>query len=129
MNVHEAIESAEAILPGVAAPEGEEDRRWQAIIAVAGFIEDEPEVVWLFVERWGQYPDEDLQAAVATCLLEHLLAAHFDLLFPWVERLALSNACFAHAVGMCWPFGEVERPVNAALMNELVSELKDSRET
>ena len=77
MTVHEAIENAEAILPGVAAPEGQEDPRWQAIIAVAGFIEDEPELVWTFVERWGQYPDEDLRAAIATCLLEHLLEAAF----------------------------------------------------
>ncbi len=85
MNVHEAIESAEATLPGVAAPDGQPDARWQAIIEVAGFIEDEPELVWLFVERWGQHSDKDLRAAIVTCLLEHLLEAHFDLLFPRVR--------------------------------------------
>ena len=129
MTVHEAIENAEAILPGVAAPEGQEDPRWQAIIAVAGFIEDEPELVWKFVERWGQYPDEDLRAAIATCLLEHLLEAHFEILFPRVERLARSNPCFADAVGMCWKFGNTRRPENAAPMNELVSKLQGTGET
>ena len=128
MNVHEAIQNAEAILPGVAAPDGQEDPRWQAIIAVAGFIEDEPEPLWSFVERWGQYPDEDLRAAIATCLLEHLLEAHFDLLFPRVEPLARSNPCFADVVGMCSLFGEAERPENAARMKELVSELQNTRE-
>jgi hypothetical protein len=126
MNVQEAIEIAETLLPGIAAPEGQEDPRWQAIIAVAGFIEDEPELVWLFVERWGKYPDEDLRAAIATCLLEHLLEAHFDLLFPRVEHLSRSNPCFALAVGMCWPFGELERSENVARMNKLMGELKDA---
>jgi hypothetical protein len=45
MTVHEAIAQAEAILPGRAASEGETDPRWQAVIAVAGFIEAEPEAV------------------------------------------------------------------------------------
>ena len=124
MNVHEAIENAEAILPGEATPEGQEDPRWQAIIAVADFTEDEPEPLWAFVERWGQHPDEDLRQAIATCLLEHLLEHHFDLVFPRVERLARSNPCFAQAVGMCWLFGDAERPNNAARLGELVKNVK-----
>jgi hypothetical protein len=37
MTVRQAILEAEAILPGRAAPEGESDPRWQAIIAVSEF--------------------------------------------------------------------------------------------
>jgi hypothetical protein len=39
MTVEEAISAAESILPGHAAPDGEIDTRWQAIIAVSEFIE------------------------------------------------------------------------------------------
>ena len=74
-----------------------------AIIAIANFIEDEPEAIWSFVERWGQHPDEDLRQAIATCVLEHLLERHFDLVFPRVKRLAESNEQFARTVAMCWP--------------------------
>jgi hypothetical protein len=107
MTVFDAIEHADSLLPGAAAPDGERDPRWQAIIAVADFIENEPEAVWSFVERWGQHPDEDLRAAIATCLLEHLLERHFDIIFPRVKCLAESNEQFARTVTMCWPFGEV----------------------
>jgi hypothetical protein len=126
MNVHEAIENAEAILPGTAAADGQEDPRWKAIIAIADFIEDEPEPIWSFVERWGQHADEDLRSAIATCLLEHLLEVHFDLLFPKAEHLARSNPQFAHTLTMCWPFGEARRPENAMRMDKLVAELRDT---
>jgi hypothetical protein len=73
MTVDEAISAAESILPGHAAPDGEIDARWQAIIAVSEFIEAEPEVVWSFARKWGAHPDDDLRMAISTCVLEHLL--------------------------------------------------------
>jgi hypothetical protein len=78
MNAQLAIQEAEAILPGTAAPAGESDPRWQAIIAIGDFAETDPEPIWAFVVRWGNHADEDLRTAVATCLLEHLLEYHFD---------------------------------------------------
>jgi len=75
MTVHKAIKRAEAILPGVAAPDGETDPRWQRIVDIGQYIESDPESVWEFVSRWGQHHDEDLRMAVATCLLEHLLGS------------------------------------------------------
>jgi hypothetical protein len=45
MTVQQAIAQAAALLPGSAAPEGEIDPRWQAIIAVGEFIENDPEPV------------------------------------------------------------------------------------
>ena len=53
MNVHEVIEKAHALLPGEPAAEGQEDPRWQAIIAIEEFVETEPQVVWEFVQIWG----------------------------------------------------------------------------
>jgi len=126
MNVIEAIASAEAILPGECAADGEMDPRWQAIIAIGEFIESDPEPLLLFVERWGQHPDEDLRTAVATCLLEHLLECHFALLFPRVERLARSNRLFAETLGWCWQFGQAKLPENAERLNGLLKELRDA---
>jgi hypothetical protein len=54
------------------------DPRGQAVIAVAEFIETNPQEVWTFARRWGCSPDDDLQAAIATCVLEHILERHFD---------------------------------------------------
>ena len=73
--VQEAIRAADAVLPGRAAPEGAEDPRWQAIIAVGRFLESEPDAVWQFIQRWGVHADDDLRMAIATCLLEHLLSS------------------------------------------------------
>jgi len=64
MTVEDAIAAAESILPGHAAPDGEIDPRWQAIIAVSEFIETQPETVWLFARKWGGHADEDLRAAI-----------------------------------------------------------------
>ena len=52
------------------------DPRWQAIIKIGEFIESEPEVIWAFIYEARQTYDEDLQSALACCLLEHLIEAH-----------------------------------------------------
>ena len=114
MSVTSAIRAAEKVLPGVAAPDGEEDPRWQAIIAVGEFVEDEPEAVWRFAERWGSHSDEDLRTAVATCLLEHLLEHHFASVFPRVEALVKRDREFARTFALCAQFGQSEAPGNAA---------------
>lgn len=85
MNVREAVEAAERVLPGTAAPDGVPDPRWQAIIEISEVIEGEPEPVWAFINRWARHADPDLRAAIATCFLEHLLEHHFAAFFPRVE--------------------------------------------
>jgi hypothetical protein len=124
MNVHKAIARAEAILPGLQAAEGQKDPRWQAIIAVGNFVETDFEPVWSFVERWGKHPDDDLRSAIATCILEHLLEHHFDLIFQRMERLARSNPCFAEMIGWCALFGQSELPENASRLHRLVKGLE-----
>jgi len=120
MTVIEAIRQANSILPGRAAPDGRRDPRWQAIIAVGEFIESEPEAVWRFVRRWGTHPNQDLRAAIATCLLEHLPERKFDLVFPRVDRLTRSNKRFADTLSLCWKLGQAERPRNAARLDRLL---------
>lgn len=122
-NVHNAIAAAEALLPGQPAAEGEIDARWQAIIEVGAFIDHEPRAVWDFVARWGRHKQADLRMAIATCLLEHLLEHHFDLIFPRVEALAQDDGNFADTFQMCSAFGQSEQPRNHKRWARLREEL------
>ena len=114
-----AIEAAEALLPGEAAPDDEQDPRWQAIIEVSEFIPSDPDAVWAFTVKWGVHDNEDLRIAIATCLLEHLLEQHFDMIFPRVEKLAMENAHFARTFTMSWKFGRSEIPANSKRFDKL----------
>lgn len=122
MNVQEAVRNANDLLPGRAAPEGSEDPRWQAIIAVGNFIKTDPHAVWGFVEQWGVHPDDDLRTAIATCLLEHLLECHFDTFFPRVQDLVRANRLFADTFSRCWKYGQSEEPINAERFDALKRE-------
>ena len=51
MSVQQAIIAAEKLLPGIPAPDDDEDPRWQAIIAVAEYCETNPEEVWAFTQH------------------------------------------------------------------------------
>lgn len=124
MTVQEAISAAESILPGHAAPEGEIDARWQAIIAVSEFIEAEPEVVWSFASKWGAHPDEDLRMAISTCVLEHLLEHHFDAFISRVEEAANVDQLFAETVSSCWKFGQSDEPTRAARLDRLKASIR-----
>ena len=121
MTVHDAIAKAEAVLPGQAAPDGEIDERWQAIIAVGEFIETDPDAVWAFIVRWGGHPDADLRMAIATCLLEHLLEHHFDDFIAHVEQRARADALFANTVCSCWTFGQSADPDRSAKLCRLIA--------
>jgi hypothetical protein len=126
MTVYEAISSAESILPGHAAPDGEIDDRWQAVIAVAEFIETEPEAVWSFARKWGAHPDDDLRMAISTCVLEHLLQHHFDAFISRVEDAARADHLFANMLRNCWKFGQSEEPTRAARFDRLLASLRES---
>jgi hypothetical protein len=119
-SAEEAIAAAEDVLPGVPAPEGDRDPRWQAIIRVAQFVETAPEVVWPFALRWGAHRDADLRMAVATCLLEHLLEHHFDLLIERVEAAAMTSPEFARTVRACWTSLKADDTPRAARFRHLL---------
>ena len=124
MTVHQAIAAAESVLPGQAAPDGEVDPRWQAIIVVGEFVETDPAPVWAFVRRWGASSDKDLRMAIATCVLEHLLEYHFDHIISRVEEAALADYRFGDMVSHCWKFGESEEPNRAARFDALVQSIR-----
>jgi hypothetical protein len=119
VTVQEAIAEAERILPGVAAPDGELDPRWQAIIEVEAFIETDPDEIWRFVRRWGCHEDEDLRNAIATCLLEDLLEYHFEEYFSKVEEAVRADRLFADTFGRCAKLGQAQEPGNAERFDRL----------
>lgn len=124
MTVEQVIAEAEKILPGKPAPQGELDPRWQAIIKVGQFIGSDPESVWAFALKWGRHPSSDLRMAVATCLIEHLLGEHFDLVFPRVEAGVKRSRRFADTFCSCWQFGQAKKPENARRMDRLQRSLE-----
>ena len=124
MDVHQAIAAAEAVLPGRPAPDGEEDPRWQAMIAIAEFLPDDPGPICAFILRWGSYPDPDLQSAVASCLLEHLLEHHFERFFPDVEAQVRRDAIFADTFARCWKFGHADEAPYSARFDALLEYVK-----
>lgn len=122
MGVVGAIAFADKLLPGMPAREGERDPRWQAIIAVGEHVATHPDQVWEFVARWGVHSDEDLQAAIATCVLEHLLEHHFATVFPRVRALVASDRNFARTFSRCWKCGQAELPENSRAFDDLKAE-------
>jgi hypothetical protein len=125
--VAKAVEHAERILPGKPAPDGKRDPRWQAIIKVGGYIESHPAEVWRFARKCGAHPDADLRAAVATCLIEHLLADHFESIIPLVEEACDRSKRFADTVAMCWDFGQMKAPKNQRRWRQLLRRIGKKR--
>lgn len=126
MTVQETLAVAEQLLPGRPAPDGAEDPRWQAIIEVAMFAEHEPEAIWPLVLKWGSLEDEDVRAAIAICLLEHLLEYHCATTFPKIESAARSNAWFGKTAAQCWKFGQAKEPGRAQRFDRLLSDLRNA---
>jgi hypothetical protein len=121
--VQRAIARAQALLPGVPAPEGKPDRRWEAIIRVADYIDSRPEEVWRFCLRWGKHPQTDLRMAIACVLLEHLIEQHFELIFPRVRRAAMQSVRFADTVRSCWCFLPEQDPEKYEQVKRLQKQL------
>ena len=102
----------------------DEDRRWQAAIRLGELVHPEPDAVWPVVARWGTSDDSDTRMAIATCVLEHLLEHHFEMLFPRVEQLALADRRFADTVRSCWRFGQSAEAANGARLKALQERLR-----
>jgi hypothetical protein len=125
-DVYRAIADAERILPGRES-KSRNDPRWQAIIAVGAFIESDPIPVCDFAMKWARRRGNDLQAAIYSCLTEHLLEHHFDLVFPRMRDAARKNARVADHVFGTWrspfKFGQAKEPTNVRRLKRLDAEL------
>ena len=119
MTVDRAIDAADSLLPGTPTPFHNTDPRWQAIIAVAEYIDSNPDEIWQFVHKWGGHPQEDLRNAIACCLLEHMLDYHFESIFPRVRSAVNANRLFADMFCRCWKFGQSDTPDNSQQFDKL----------
>ena len=113
-----AIAKAERLLPGT--PRKGSDPRWQAILMLEDFIPSHPEELWEFVLRWGKHMQADLRSAIACCLLEHLLADQFSLIFPRACDAARKSRRFRDTLGRCNWIGQAARPRYAVELDRLV---------
>ena len=120
MNVAAAIAKAEALLPGCPAPDEQLDPRWQAIIEVSEFIDSQPHQVWAFARKWASHQQEDLQVAIATCVLEHLLEHDFATFFPLVSAEARASAAFARTLAVAW----LAEPAHANQLRHLLASIR-----
>ena len=105
----------------------DENTRWQAVIRLGDHIQDEPNDVWSVVAVWGCSDNADTRMAIATCVLEHLLEHHFDMVFPLVEELARRDSRFADTVSSVWSFGQTELPDNRKRLDALKLALRQNR--
>ena len=113
------IVRAERILPGIPAPRGKSDARWQAIMKIEEYAESHPEPIWAFALKWGKHPQEDLRTAIAVLLLEHLLEYHFLLIFPRVREAVATSKRFKDTLSRCWWLGEAAWSANAGKLDRL----------
>jgi len=89
--------------------DADNDCRWQAIIVVGEFLQENPEAVWQVICEYGISEDFDMRVAIAIVLLEHLLEDHFDIYFPRVKKKIEGGLILmADTLSRCSPFGEAK---------------------
>lgn len=84
--------------------DADNDCRWQAMIIVGEFIDERPQEVWRIAEQYGCSPDDDMRAAVATVLLEHLIERRGATMKEKAQGLASRSELFADTLRMCATF-------------------------
>lgn len=96
--------------------------RWAAAEAAGALVTSRPRAVWNLVLAHGASPIEDVRAAVATCMLEHLLEEHFNEYFsPLEQEVRSGNLLLGDTLRRCWKMGQAELPENSARWDELVT--------
>ena len=100
--------------------------RWAAAAELGEFVYSEPDLLWPIVLKHGSSPDEDLRAAVATCLLEHILEHHFDAFFPKLKiEILKENSNLRNTLELCWKFNLTK--VQVARWEKLLKETSKKR--
>ena len=100
------------------------DIRWQAFIVLGDYLPTRHREIWRIILRYGISPNRDVQTAVGTILLEHLLEQHFDTYFPLLARAMRAEPNLARTAAVCWRFGvprrrwqKLERLVQGAMVS------------
>ena len=76
--------------------------RWQAVIVIGESIATNPEGVWQVVAEFGNSSDDDMRAAIACVLLEHLFEEDFETYFSRVrEEIRAGRSLMIKTLQMC----------------------------
>lgn len=112
---------------GIAAALDSDDEttRWKGAELAGALIEESPHLAWQLVLRFGRSENEDVRAAVATCVLEHLLEVKFDEFFPLLEReLQETDPLLEDTFRLCWKLGVATEPRRSARWDELLRRIE-----
>ena len=99
------------------------DKIWQESIALNENISDSPNEVWqTIVEALDLTKNGDTIAAIATCLLEHLLEQDFTWFGSVAERVQRGDDKLLYALSVCSKFGESTKAENSSRWNRMLEE-------
>jgi hypothetical protein len=91
---------------------------------VGEYIDEQPLEVWRFARKWGAHANKDLRAAIAVCLIEHLLEYHFEQIIPLVEAACDESKRFAYTVTVCSEFGQTKGTENRLRFHRLLRRIR-----
>ncbi|NLS98305.1 MAG: hypothetical protein GXX96_39750 [Planctomycetaceae bacterium] len=100
MSIERALSKARATLDHAPVQAGV-DPRWQALIDVGEHMDSSPDEIWEFIEDTRRDADEDLEAALTTVLLEHLVEQHAHIRSK-VIALAETDPQIKRMLQGCW---------------------------
>lgn len=116
------LESTPINIERLLSSELEEDI-WKGAAKLSEFGFGSPERIWNTVVKYGSRENEELQRAIATCVLEHILERHFDEYFPKIKQVVLAgNRHFQRTFLMCGKFGQACEKSNSCLWDEFAAQ-------
>src|SRR6185369_15327244 len=103
-----------------------ENDRWAGAADLGEYAFARPEQAWPLVVEFGSSSVEDTRAAIATCVLEHILEHHFDTYFPLLvsEIEQRNNHSLADTLSFCSKFGQAREFSRATLWDSLLTRSK-----
>lgn len=100
----------------------DENIRWQAAIALGCYCENDPSLIWPLVVKWGSSENDDVRAAISTCVLEHILEYHFEEYFYKLSEIVQSgNIYFRDSLKICYKLGQAKLPHNSKSFDRLLN--------
>src|SRR5690242_12677743 len=107
-----------------------EKDRWAGAADLGEYVFARPEQAWPLVVEFGSSALEDMRAAIATCVLEHILEHHFDTYFPMLvsEIEQSDNHYLADTLSYCSKFGQAREFSRATRWDSLIARWKRGAE-
>jgi hypothetical protein len=102
-----------------------EEDIWKGAAKLSEVVFGGPERIWNTVVKYGSQENEELQRAIALCVLEHILERHFDEYFPKIRQVFLAgNRHFRRTFLMCGKFGQACERSNSCMWDEFAMQTR-----